>query len=79
LSNGDTADALTEHQAVILDAIRLLIHVEVRGGVGNGKTFLAMEQGRRLAQRGQRVGVGLLLARFAQPIQRARHPLLRGT
>lgn len=57
LVNEDAADALTEHQAVILDAIRLLNRVEVRGGAGSGKTFLAMEQARRLAQRGQRVAL----------------------
>lgn len=57
LANNDAADALTEHQAVILDAIRLLNRVEVRGGAGSGKTFLAMEQARRLAQRGQRVAL----------------------
>lgn len=57
LANEDSADALTEHQAVILDAIRLLNRVEVRGGAGSGKTFLAMEQARRLAQRGQRVAL----------------------
>lgn len=57
LANNDAADALTEHQAVILDAIRLINRVEVRGGAGSGKTFLAMEQARRLAQRGQRVAL----------------------
>ncbi|OBB77133.1 NERD domain-containing protein [Mycobacterium sp. 852014-52144_SCH5372336] len=57
LANEDAADALTEHQAVILDATRLLHRIEVRGGAGSGKTFLAMEQARRLAQRGQRVAL----------------------
>ncbi|KUI48633.1 nuclease [Mycobacterium sp. GA-1199] len=57
LDNEDAADALTEHQAVILDATRLLNRIEVRGGAGSGKTFLAMEQARRLAQRGQRVAL----------------------
>ncbi|OBB45462.1 ATP-binding domain-containing protein [Mycobacterium sp. 852002-51961_SCH5331710] len=57
LANEDAADALTEHQAVILDATRLLNRIEVRGGAGTGKTFLAMEQARRLAQRGQRVAL----------------------
>lgn len=57
LANEDAADALTEHQAVILDAIRLLHRVEVRGGAGSGKTFLAMEQARRLARDGQRVAL----------------------
>jgi hypothetical protein len=57
LANEDAADALTEHQAVILDAIRLLNRVEVRGGAGSGKTFLAVEQARRLARKGQRVAL----------------------
>jgi hypothetical protein len=57
LANEDAADALTEHQGVILDATRLIHRVEVRGGAGSGKTFLAMEQARRLAQEGQRVAL----------------------
>jgi RecA/RadA recombinase len=57
LANEDAADALTEHQAVILDAIQLLNRVEVRGGAGSGKTFLAMEQARRLSAKGQRVAL----------------------
>ncbi len=57
MENEDAADILTEHQSVILDAIRQLSRVEVRGGAGSGKTFLAVEQARRLAQRGQRVAL----------------------
>lgn len=57
LENEDAADVLTEHQSVILDAIRLLNRVEVRGGAGSGKTFLAMEQARRLAREGKRVAL----------------------
>ena len=57
LENEDAADILTEHQSVILDAIRLLHRVEIRGGAGSGKTFLAMEQARRLARDGQRVAL----------------------
>jgi superfamily I DNA and RNA helicase len=57
LANDDAADALTEHQAVILDAIQLLHRVEIRGGAGSGKTFLAMEQARRLSGKGQRVAL----------------------
>lgn len=57
LANEDTADTLTGHQSVILDAIRLINRVEVRGGAGSGKTFLAIEQARRLAQQGQRVAL----------------------
>ncbi|ODR08047.1 nuclease [Mycolicibacillus koreensis] len=57
LANDDTADALTEEQAVILGAIRLLNRVQVRGSAGSGKTFLAMEQARRLGAGGQRVAL----------------------
>ena len=57
LENDDTADALTERQATLLDAITLLHRVEVRGGAGSGKTFLAVEQARRLAAQGQRVAL----------------------
>ncbi|WP_299560495.1 ATP-binding domain-containing protein [uncultured Mycolicibacterium sp.] len=57
LANEDVADTLTQQQAVILDAIRLLNRVEVRGGAGSGKTFLAMEQARRLAADGKRVAL----------------------
>ncbi|OBK34234.1 nuclease [Mycobacterium sp. 1245111.1] len=57
LAGEDAADALTEHQAVILDAIKLLNRVEIRGGAGSGKTFLAVEQARRLSAEGQRVAL----------------------
>ncbi|MBX7435243.1 NERD domain-containing protein [Mycobacterium sp. Y57] len=57
LENEDAADVLTEHQSVILDAIRLLNRVEIRGGAGSGKTFLALEQARRLTRDGQRVAL----------------------
>ena len=42
---------------MILDAIRLLNRIEVRGGAGSGKTFLALEQARRLSAAGQRVAL----------------------
>ena len=57
LQNEDAADILTERQAVILDAIQLLTRVEIRGGAGSGKTFMAIEQARRLADQGQRVAL----------------------
>lgn len=57
LAHADSATALTETQSVILDAITLLNRVEVRGGAGSGKTFLALEQARKLAQAGKRVAV----------------------
>ncbi|RAV17255.1 nuclease [Mycolicibacterium sp. GF69] len=70
LANEDAADALTEHQAVILDATRLLNRIEVRGGAGSGKTFLAMEQARRLAQRGQRVALACYSHGLASYLER---------
>lgn len=51
------AQRLTEEQAVILGAVRLLTRVEVRGGAGSGKTWLAVEQARRLTADGQRVAL----------------------
>ena len=57
LENEGAADILNEQQAVILGATRLLNRVEIRGGAGSGKTFLAMEQARRLANDGKRVAL----------------------
>jgi hypothetical protein len=57
LENEDAADILTDQQAVILSAIRLLKRVEIRGGAGSGKTFMALEQARRLADQGERVAL----------------------
>jgi hypothetical protein len=85
LANEDAADVLTEHQAVILDATRLLTRVEVRGGAGSGKTFLAMEQARRLARLGQRValvcyshGLASYLERIAATWPRRQQPAYVG-
>ncbi|MCT1352574.1 MULTISPECIES: nuclease-related domain-containing DEAD/DEAH box helicase [Gordonia] len=57
LENEEVADALTSQQAVILRAAHQLRRVEIRGGAGSGKTFLAIEQARRLARDGQRVAL----------------------
>ncbi|MEB3032062.1 nuclease-related domain-containing DEAD/DEAH box helicase [[Mycobacterium] nativiensis] len=57
LANDSAADALTEQQAVILEAIRLLNRVQVRGSAGSGKTYLAAEQARRLAADGKHVAL----------------------
>lgn len=57
LANDSAADTLTEEQAVILAAIRLLNRVQVRGSAGSGKTFLAVEQARRLTTDGKRVAL----------------------
>ena len=85
LANENAADVLTEHQSVILDAIGLLNRVEVRGGAGSGKTFLAMEQARRLARRGQRValvcyshGLASYLERVAATWPRGQQPAYVG-
>ncbi|ORB28030.1 nuclease-related domain-containing DEAD/DEAH box helicase [Mycolicibacterium parafortuitum] len=85
LENEDAADVLTEHQSVILDAVRLLHRVEVRGGAGSGKTFLAMEQARRLAQRGLRValvcyshGLASYLERITETWNRRHRPAYVG-
>jgi len=62
-------DRLTQQQALVLDAIKLLNRVEIRGGAGSGKTWLAVEQARRLSQQGQRVALLCYsrgLARFMQ-------------
>ena len=57
LENEDAADILNQQQAVILSSIQLLPRVEIRGGAGSGKTFLALEQARRLAIGGRRVAL----------------------
>lgn len=55
--NEDIADALTREQSVLLRAVDALPRVEIRGGAGSGKTFLALEQARRLSRRGERVAL----------------------
>lgn len=50
-------DLLTAQQGRLLDAVREMPRVEVRGGAGSGKTWLAVERARRLASAGQRVGL----------------------
>lgn len=55
--NEDIADALTREQSVLLRAVDALPRVEIRGGAGSGKTYLALEQARRLSRSGQRVAL----------------------
>ena len=76
----EVSQRLTEQQAMVLDATRLLKRVEVRGGAGSGKTWLAVEQARRLAQDGQRValvcysrGLAAFLRRRVDAIPNRRH------
>lgn len=83
----DVADRLTEEQAIVLRAIRLLPRVEVRGGAGSGKTWLAIEQARRLAADGKRVallcysrGLAAFLTRRVETFDKRRHaPAYVGT
>jgi Nuclease-related domain/UvrD-like helicase C-terminal domain/AAA domain len=79
-------DRLTQQQAMVLSAIRLLHRVEIRGGAGSGKTWLAIEQARRMAQQGQRVALLCYsrgLARFMQKrvetLPRRQRPAYVGT
>ena len=55
--NADLADALTREQSVLLRAVDVLPRVEIRGGAGSGKTYLALEQARRLSLQGRRVAL----------------------
>lgn len=80
------ADRLTQDQGALLDAIRLLPRAEIRGGPGSGKTWLAMEQARRLSQSGLRVallcysrGLASFLQRRAEGYSRKARPAYVGT
>jgi hypothetical protein len=66
----DEVERLSAEQAVILDAARLLNRVEVRGGAGSGKTWLAVEQARRLSKAGQRVALTCYSRGLAAWLQR---------
>ncbi|HJR37050.1 MAG TPA: NERD domain-containing protein [Nocardioidaceae bacterium] len=83
---GDEVERLSAEQAVILDAARLLNRVEVRGGAGSGKTWLAVEQARRLSREGQRValtcysrGLAAWLQRRVASFPRKEQPAYVGT
>ena len=54
---GDHVERLTEDQYEVLDLARRIPRIEVIGGPGTGKTWLAMEQARRWAADGQRVAL----------------------
>lgn len=72
----DEVEKLSAEQAVILDAARLLNRVEIRGGAGSGKTWLAVEQARRLSREGGRVALTCYSRGLAAWLQRrvARFP-----
>jgi hypothetical protein len=50
-------DLLTRDQARVLDMLEANPRVEIRGGAGSGKTWLALEKARRLTAAGERVAV----------------------
>jgi len=82
----EVAERLSQEQANILDAIKLLDRVEVRGGAGSGKTWLAVEQARRLAKSGQRVallsysrGLAAWMQRRVETFDRKEKPAYVGT
>jgi hypothetical protein len=82
----DEVEKLSAEQAVILDAARLLHRVEVRGGAGSGKTWLAVEQARRLSRDGNRValtcysrGLAAWLQRRVATFPRKERPAYVGT
>jgi Nuclease-related domain len=51
------SDRLTEQQGMLLEVSTLMRRIEIRGGAGSGKTWLAMEQARRLRKDGRRVAL----------------------
>lgn len=53
----DVVERLSLEQSRILDFIVNVDQVEIRGGAGSGKTWLAVEQARRLARAGKRVAL----------------------
>jgi hypothetical protein len=87
IAEGREAEAqrLTQEQAVILGATKLLRRVEVRGGAGSGKTWLAVEQARRLTEQGERVallcysrGLAAYLRRHVDTFKRKHQPAYVG-
>ncbi len=79
------AERLTQDQAVILGAIKLLNRVEIRGGAGSGKTWLAIEQARRLSGSGKDVavlcysrGLAAYLNRVMQTVPKRERPAYVG-
>jgi hypothetical protein len=81
----DHVERLSQQQSVILSATRLLRRVEVRGGAGSGKTWLALEQARRLTVAGERValvcyshGLASYLRRHVATLPRRQRPAYVG-
>jgi hypothetical protein len=79
-------DLLTKDQAKVLDMLASFHRVEIRGGAGSGKTWLAVEKARRLAAEGQRVvlmcysrGLAHFLERRVATLPKRQRPTYVGT
>jgi hypothetical protein len=55
--NDDAVEHLTAKQSELLRALQDAPRLLVRGGAGTGKSYLALEQARRLSRQGQRVAL----------------------
>lgn len=82
----DTCELLSGDQGRILDLVASHNRVEIRGGAGTGKTWLAVEKARRLASSGKRVallcysrGLAEFLARRVETLARSQRPAYVGT
>ncbi|SFL38110.1 nuclease-related domain-containing DEAD/DEAH box helicase [Geodermatophilus ruber] len=79
-------DLLTKDQAKLLDFLDGRHRVEITGGAGSGKTWLAVEKARRLAADGQRValmcysrGLAEFLRRRVEKLPKRQRPHYVGT
>lgn len=81
-----TCELLSKDQANVLDMIGSHTRVEIRGGAGSGKTWLAVEKAGRLAAAGKRValmcysrGLAEFLTRRVAALPNRRRPAYVGT
>ena len=81
----DRIDQMTRDQARLLDHVRQFRRLRVVGGAGTGKTWMALEQARRLARDGERVallcysrGLGRYLERVTEQWPRRERPAFVG-
>jgi hypothetical protein len=79
-------DLLTQRQAAVLKLLESFRRVEIQGGAGSGKTWLAVEKARRLARDGQRValmcysrGLAEFLKRRVAGLPKKQRPAYVGT
>lgn len=82
----DACELLSEDQGRVLDMVSSHRRVEIRGGAGSGKTWLAVEKARRLARSGKRValmcysrGLAEFLSRRVAGLARSQRPAYVGT